>query len=75
MKKLRVPKMGERVTTTGHNGEFKVISVDEQAGLADLELTTGTHFTERAVALSAIYPIKEDVNQAATRAVREATKD
>lgn len=73
MKKPRVPKIGERVTATGHNGEFKVISVDEQAGLADLELTTGTHFVEKAVAFSAIHLIKEDVNQAAARVVREVT--
>jgi hypothetical protein len=75
MKKPRVPKIGERVMTNHHNGEFKVVRVDEKAGLADLELMSGTHLIEKAIAFSDIHPVREDVNQAAARVVREATKD
>lgn len=74
MRKLRVPKIGEKVIATGHNGEFKVVRVDEQAGLADLELMSGTHLIEKAIAFTAIHPVKEDLNQAAARVVREATE-
>jgi hypothetical protein len=74
MKKPRVPKIGEFVFADGLNGRFKVISIDKQRGLAELELTTGTRHVEKRIPFNAIHPDREDVNQAAARVVREATE-
>jgi hypothetical protein len=73
MTKRRAPRIGERVFADGLNGEFTVITVDEKQGVVDLELTTGTHFIEKHIPFGAIHRVREDVNQAAARVVREAT--
>jgi hypothetical protein len=70
---MKLPRIGQRVTVVGRHGLFRIVTVDETGGLADLELTTGTHFIEKAIAFSAIREFKEDANQAAARIVKEAT--
>jgi hypothetical protein len=72
---MKHPSIGQRVTVVGRHGLFVVVRVDETKGLADLELTTGTHFIEKAIAFSAIREFKEDANQSAARIVREATEN
>jgi hypothetical protein len=72
---MKLPRIGQRVLVNGHNGLFVVIRIDESEGVADLELTTGTHFIEKNIPFNAIKEFKEDVSQAAARIVREATKD
>lgn len=75
MKNPRVPKIGDKVFASGHNGLFSVIRVDAQNGVADLELTSGTHQVQKNIPLNAIKLDREDVNQAAARVVRELTRD
>jgi hypothetical protein len=58
----------------GRTGTFRIHRLDVKAGVADLKVE-GTDRVEKDIRLSTIQPIKEDVNEAAARTVREATKD
>jgi translation initiation factor 2 alpha subunit (eIF-2alpha) len=71
---MKKPKLGQTVSASGKNGVFKIIRVDEKQGVADLELTTGTHFIEKNIPFNSIHSLEEDVNQAAARIVRKATE-
>jgi hypothetical protein len=71
MKHLRV---GQTVEIVGRGGIFRAVKADEKQGLADLELMSGTHFIERAIAFSAIKEFKEDENQAAARVIKTVTE-
>lgn len=71
---MKHPTVGQLVEIVGRAGIFRVVKADESQGLADLELMSGTHFIERAIAFSAIKAFKEDASQAAARIVREATE-
>jgi len=74
MKLPPAPRKGNKVFADGHKGTFTVIRVDKGRGVADLELTTGTHKIEKNIPFNALHPADEDVNQAAARVVREATE-
>jgi len=71
---MKLPRIGQRVTADSHRGVFAIVRVDESQGVADLELTTGTHFVEKHIPFSAIKLVKEDASQAAARTVGEATE-
>jgi hypothetical protein len=71
---MKKPKLDQIVAASGKNGVFKVIRVDEGQSVADLELTTGTHFIEKNIPFNSIHPLDEDFSQAAARIVREATE-
>jgi hypothetical protein len=71
---MKLPRIGQRVLADGHHGLFVVIRIDESQGVADLELTTGTHLIQKNIPFNAIKEFKEDVSQAAVRTVREATE-
>jgi ketopantoate hydroxymethyltransferase len=70
-----IPKKDDKVDVLGHNGAFTVIEVDEQSRTASVRLASGNGPVMSAIPFGAIHKIREDVNQAAARVVREATKD
>lgn len=57
---MKRPRLGQRVWAEGLRGTFIVVRLDEDKGLADLELTSGTHFIERHIPSGAIPPVGED---------------
>lgn len=71
---MKKPKLGQIVSASGKNGVFKIVRVDDKNGVADLEITTGTHFVEKNIPFNSIHSLGEDMNQAAARVVREATE-
>jgi hypothetical protein len=72
----RIPRKHDRVTALGHNGVLVVVSVDEKSKSADLQFVTGDGPLVEGVPWTDLrYMDEEDVNQAATRIVRETTKD
>ena len=72
---MKHPRIGQLVEIIGRHGIFRVVRADETQGLADLEIMSGTHFIEKAIAFSAIKEFKEDESQAAVRIVRTATEN
>ena len=70
---MKKPRLGQLVSASGKNGAFTLVRIDESQGVADLELTTGTHFIEKNIPFRFIHPLDEDVNQAVARIVKEAT--
>jgi hypothetical protein len=73
---MKSPRVGQRVWAEGLNGTFAVVRINDAQGVADLELTTGTHRIEKHIPFNAIHPLGGgDVSQAAARIVRESTRD
>ena len=62
------------VSAHGRNAAFRIHRLDTSKGTADLRVE-GTNFIEENIPLNTIEPMKEDVNQASARIVREATED
>jgi hypothetical protein len=53
----RSVETGQKVRVEGLDGEFIVVSIDREAAVADLMLTTGTHRLENQVPLKSIHPL------------------
>jgi hypothetical protein len=71
--KVRIPKVGNRVGSFGHNGVFVVVTVHTNPDVVDLRLLDSS-FVERDIPWTTlVYLDEEDVSQAAVRIVREAT--
>jgi hypothetical protein len=76
MKFPRVPKRGERCWVDGHkNSVYVIYRIDRLEGIATLTLEGNPAIILKRIPFSAIHLIEEDVNQAAARIVREATKE
>jgi len=70
-----IPKKGDKVDVLGHNGVFTVIEIDERDKTASVCLANGNGSVMSAIPFGVIHKIREDVNQAASRVVRELTRD
>ena len=53
-------EMGQKVRIDSLEGEYIVVSLDREAAVADLMLTTGAHHLEKQVPLKSVHPIVED---------------
>jgi hypothetical protein len=69
--KIRVPRVHDRVTRTGHHGVFAVVEVNTESKTASLQTVTGDGPVVEGVPWTALqYMDEEDVNQAAARTAR-----
>jgi hypothetical protein len=73
-----VPKSGDKVSVSGHIGQFIVHSVDNKRHTVDVRLIDPTEAVNVAgfpwKTLKLLSRKREDVNQAAARIIREATE-
>jgi hypothetical protein len=71
----RVPHRGERVWVDGHYASvYIVVRIDKLEGIATLKLESNPAIVLKYTPFSAVHLVKEDVNQAAARIVKEATE-
>ena len=54
---------------------YIVVRIDKLEGIATLKMESNHGIVIKGIPFSAIHLMEEDVNQAAARIVREATKD
>jgi hypothetical protein len=74
-----IPKKGDEVAVLGQNGPFKVVAVKTEPNIVEVKLTGPREFSLKNIPWAALTPLKksirEDMNQAAARIIREATED
>lgn len=59
---MKLPHMGQRVWADGLIGTFTVVRLDEDHGVANLELTTDTRVIEQHIPFDTIHPLGDGEN-------------
>jgi hypothetical protein len=65
------PHVGQRVWADGLTGTFTVLLVDNDRGVADLQLTTDAEQSHAIISLSTLHPVGEDTTQSLVRRIKD----